>query len=207
MNAKFYFFITLAIFVIHISCSAQNKRLNQLSLIADDTTGMLMNEDEFWSVVDESITASGGVYNEQVNDLKNILLKLDTPAIEKFDNTFTALLAVSYNWKLWGAAYVINGGCSDDCFDDFRQYLIAHGKGKFYETLKDPESCADWIKSEDEEEWEGFQYAAASAYKEKTGKDIPKSYNPDVEITGKKFDEDNVARQYPKLARKFIADY
>lgn len=207
MNAKFYFLITLAIFVINVCCTAQNKRLNQISLISTDTTGMLMNEDEFWSLIDESITASDGVYNKEVGALKNILLSLDAADIEKFDNTFTALLALSYNWKLWGAAYVINGGCSDDCFDYFRQYLIAHGKDKFYETLKNPESCASWIKSEDEEEWEGLQYAAAGAYKEKTGRNIPKSYNPGVEITGKEFDDDNVAKQYPKLAKKFMDDY
>ena len=58
MNAKFYFLITLEIFVINVCCSAQNKRINQISLIATDTTGMLMNEDEFWSLIDESITAS-----------------------------------------------------------------------------------------------------------------------------------------------------
>ena len=33
----------------------------------------------------------------------------------------------AYTWDLWGAAYVIEDGCSDDCFRDFRAYLISLG--------------------------------------------------------------------------------
>jgi hypothetical protein len=134
------------------------------------------------------------------------LLTLDASEIEKFDHTFTALMAASYDFKLWGASYVINGGCSDDCFDYFRQYLIGHGKEIFYETLKDPDSCVSWIKTEEEDNWEGLQYAAINAYKQKTGKDFPGTYHPNVELKGKPFDEETVSSQYPKLAKKFMGD-
>jgi hypothetical protein len=116
---------------------------------------------------------------------------------------FTSLLAYSYDYKLWGASYVINGDCSDDCFDYFREYLIAHGKKKFYATLQDPESCVAWIKSDDEDEWEGIRYSAGEAYKQKTGMDIPETYKPKFELKGKQFDEKMIYKQYPKLAKKF----
>lgn len=185
---------------------ASNKKGKSMNLSSPDTAVQLMNEDEFWKLIDKSRTATNNNYQVQITSLKTILLTLDAGEIEKFDNTFTALLAESYNWKLWGASYVINGGCSDDCFDYFRQYLIGHGKDKFYQTLKDPESCASWIKSEEEDNWEGLQYSAMDAYKQKTGKDIPKSYSPKFELKGKPFDEETVFKQYPKLAKKFMGD-
>jgi hypothetical protein len=162
-----------------------------------------MDEDKFWKLIEESKIQSKDDYELQVNILKGLLLKLEPKEIEKFDNTFTALLAGSYNYNLWGASYVINGGCSDDCFDYFRQYLIAHGKEKFYETIENPDECVYWIKSESEELWEGIQYSAFDAYKEKTGKQIPKTYNPDWTLKGEKFDENTIQEKYPKLAEKF----
>jgi hypothetical protein len=41
------------------------------------------------------------------------------------------LMAESYTNPLWAAAYVINGGCSDDGFDYFRGWLIAQGREVF----------------------------------------------------------------------------
>lgn len=183
-----------------------NKKGKPMNLTSSDTTGQLMNEDEFWKLIDKSWTAAKNNYQAQISSLKTVLLTLDTNEIEKFDNTFTALLAASYDWNLWGASYVINGGCSDDCFEYFRQYLIGHGKAKFYQTLKDPESCASWIKSEEEDNWEGLQYSAMDAFKQKTGKDLPKSYNPKFELKGTPFDEETIFKQYPKLAKKFMGD-
>ena len=206
---SFIFAITLT------SCEGQNnksksqtsnKKENSMDLTSSDTTKQIMNEEDFWKLIDKSRTASNNNYQTQISSLKTILLTLEPADIEKFDNTFTALLAASYDYKLWGASYVINGGCSDDCFDYFRQYLIGHGKEKFYQTIKDPESCASWIKSEEEDNWEGLQYPSMEAYKQLTGKEIPKTYQPKVELKGKPFDEETVMKQYPKLAKKFMGD-
>jgi hypothetical protein len=210
--------LTLTFVIITlISCDAQNKQPNSgsdkpkkvsiVNMTSTDTTGELMKEDDFWKIIDNSQATSDNNYQIQISSLKQILTTLDPKEIVKFDNTFTALLAASYDYKLWGASYVINGGCSDDCFEYFREYLIAHGKVKFYETFQDPESCASWIKSEGEDNWEGIRYSASEAYKQKTGKDIPKTYEPKYELKGKPFDEANVDKQYPKLAKKFFGGH
>ena len=164
---------------------------------------VMMNEHRFWGIISEAKAGSGGVYKYEINALKRLLFTLRDEEIEQFDNRFTAIMELSYDAKLWGAAYVINGGCSDDCFDYFRQYLIAQGKEKFYATLKDPESCISWIKTDQQENWDGFQFAAADVYKKKTGKNIPKTYQPEFELKGEWFDEETVAQQYPRLAKKF----
>ena len=38
------------------------------------------------------------------------------------------VMAASGKEDLWAAAYLINGGCSDEGFDHFRGWLIAHGR-------------------------------------------------------------------------------
>ena len=215
MTLKNIILTSFAFTVTLTSCDGQNnkdksqssnKKEKSINLTFSDTTTQLMNEDEFWKLIDKSRAGANNNYQAQITSLKTILLTLEPSDIEKFDNTFTALLAASYNYKLWGASYVINGGCSDDCFDYFRQYLIGHGKEKFYNTIKDPESCVSWIKSEEEDNWEGLQYSAMEAYKQKTGKEIPKTYQPKFELKGKPFDEETVMKQYPKLAKKFMSN-
>lgn len=204
------------LFVIVLAgCEGQNNKdklqsANKKEEIVPDTSSnmenLLMAENEFWNLIDKSRTSANNNYQAQISSLKTILLTLEPGEIVKFDNSFTSLLATSYDYKLWGASYVINGGCSDDCFHYFRQYLIGKGKKKFYTTLKDPESCVSWIKSEEEDNWEGLQYSAMEAYKQKTGKEIPKTYLPRFELKGKPFDEETVNKQYPKLAKKFIGN-
>lgn len=197
-----------------LSCNTQNKQadfdsdkpkaISIVNIPSTDTTVALMEEDDFWKIIDDSRKASANNYQTQITSLTQSLTALDPIEIIKFENRFNALLAASYDYKLWGASYVINGGCSDDCFEYFREYLIAHGKNKFYETSKDPESCVSWIKSEQEDNWEGIRYSASEAYKQKTGKDIPNTYQAKYELKGKPFDENTLDKQYPKLAKKFL---
>lgn len=203
----------VAFIMLLTSCDSQNpkgksQKINindsKMYLTASDTSGQLMNEDAFWALIDKSRAAANNNYQQQIGALKTVLAGLEPTEIVKFDNTFTALMAATYDNKLWGAAFVINGGCSDDCFDYFRQYLIGHGKDKFYETIKDPESCASWIESEEEDGWEGLQSSAMDAYKLKAGKEIPTTYQPKFELKGDPIDEETVMKQYPKLAKKFM---
>jgi hypothetical protein len=218
MTFSKFFLTSFVLTITLISCKGRDKEnktpavdtdLKEVSQItADaDTTNLLMEENEFWKLIDKSSAAANNNYQQQISSLKTLLLVLDPSDIEKFGNRFTALLAASYDYGLWGAAYVINGGCSDDCFHYFRVYLIGHGKEKFYQTIKNPETCASWIKSEEEDNWEGLQYAIMDAYKQKTGKEIPKTFQPKFELKGKPFDEETVQEQYPILAKKFMGDY
>jgi hypothetical protein len=53
------------------------------------------------------------------------------------------LMADSCTKPLWAAAYVINGGCSDDGFAYFRGWLIAQGREVFERMVADPDALAD----------------------------------------------------------------
>jgi hypothetical protein len=177
---------------------------NRYAIESTDSSELLMNEYRFWGIVMEARNAAKGNYKAQISNLERLLFTLEPQEIEQFDNRFMALMDVAYDYRLWGAAYVINGGCSDDCFDYFRQYLIAQGKEKFYATLNDPESCSAWIKSETQEDWEGLLYVASKIYRMKTGFEIPCSYTPEFNIKGEPFEDATVYKQYPKLSKKFL---
>jgi hypothetical protein len=68
------------------------------------------------------------------------LEKLEPADIIKFHLIFWYFYRVSYRTDLWGAAYIMNGGYSDDAFDYFRGWLISQGKKVFDEALDNPDS-------------------------------------------------------------------
>jgi len=163
-----------------------------------------MPEDHFWKIMEAARHLSGGHYRSQATALQQVLAPMDAGDIVRFDNTFTALMAASYDWRLWGAAYVISGHCSDECFEHFREYLIAQGRDRFYSTLRTPDSCAGWVHSEQEEGWEGIRYAAAEAYRQKRGKELRATSTPPAfKLKGTPFDSTTVRNTYPMLARRF----
>ena len=53
------------------------------------------------------------------------------------------MLAASDKEDLWGAAYLINGGCSDDGFDHFRGWLMTQGREVFARAVAEPDSLAE----------------------------------------------------------------
>ena len=53
------------------------------------------------------------------------------------------MLAASYREDLWGAAYLINGGASDDGFEYFRGWLMTQGRAVFARAVADPDSLAE----------------------------------------------------------------
>ncbi|MFE7529425.1 DUF4240 domain-containing protein [Kitasatospora sp. NPDC057542] len=89
------------------------------------------------------------------------------------------LMADSYRAPLWGAAYMINGGCSDDLFDYFRGWLITQGRATFESVITDPDRlaglpavrafAADGIDIECEE----ALVIAWDAHRETTGEELP----------------------------------
>jgi hypothetical protein len=208
--------LTIFVFAIAItSCVGQNKKNKlqpsnkkekSINLTSAFTTKQIMDEGAFWKLIDKSRIAAKGNYQLQFKSLKTILLALKPSEIKKFDNTFSALLDAAYDYKLMGATIVINSDDSDDLFDNFRQYLIGCGKEKFYQAIKDPESCVSWIKPYHEDNSDGLQYAAKSAYKQKTGAYPSTTIPPKNAMTGTKFtiDYDTLIKLYPKLAKKFM---
>src|SRR5437868_5917368 len=99
----------------------------------------------------------------------------------------------SYRSDLWGAAYIMRDGCSDDGFDYFRGWLIAQGEAVFAEALRNPESLAMVQRSDDEEaECEFLLYAALEAYEARTSKEMPREMHSALPPIEFEWTEDDV---------------
>ncbi len=163
-----------------------------------------MNKDQFWQIIDSVHAGSGGDMDRKCELLKEELATLEDQELREFIDHFDSADAAAYTWPLWGAAYVMHGGCSDDSFSDFRATLISQGRAVFERSLAEPESLVE-LDFADEEAvcLEGFQYVKDDAAKEKLG-EIPKR-NVDFpnDPTGPEWDEDELEQLFPKLSAKY----
>lgn len=126
--------------------------------------------------------------------------------------TLWNLMAESFTNPLWAAAYVINGGCSDDGFDYFRGWLILQGRDVFERAVADPDTLADVpVVRAAASEFDSFEGEAAlaiafDAYPAATGRPLPDDAftidYPDLDPAWS-FDFDDcaeMARRLPRLA-------
>jgi hypothetical protein len=163
-----------------------------------------MDEDRFWSLIDETRSASGGDPDRHAELLEDALAGLQLDEIAAFDRLFREKRVAAYRWDLWAAAYVINGGCSDDCFEYFRNFLIGCGRATYETALRDPDALADLDLREDAVDAEMLGYAAMKAYERATGAEYPIGGPHDTEPAGEPWDEEGLDRVVPRLAAKHL---
>jgi hypothetical protein len=163
-------------------------------------------DDRFWRLMEETRSAAGNDTGRQSGLLKDRLTELSPQAIIDFDRTRHRLDRRAYTWKLWGAAMVIEDGCSDDCFRDFRAYLISLGRGPYEQALRNPDSLAPIVHDEEAGDWENADDVAPDAYSSVTGDDFPLD---DSDLSGRpagpqiNMSEAALRRRYPRLAARF----
>ncbi|CAN5453525.1 hypothetical protein BH09MYX1_BH09MYX1_48630 [soil metagenome] len=149
----------------------------------------------FWRIVD------GCKRSEQPEAvLSGKLAKLAPDEIASFDEHLCDRFDDALTWDLWGAAYLIEGGCSDDGFAYFRYGLIAKGRTIFDLALQNPDSLVKVDVDENEE----FGGVALDVYRELTGRELARA-TPKEKPRGRRWDFDDDAQckaKLPKLARK-----
>ncbi|MEU5362743.1 DUF4240 domain-containing protein [Streptomyces sp. NPDC005925] len=172
-----------------------------------------MDETEFWQLVDDAREAADGDPEEQADQLVERLMRLDPEAVLDFARHFEVRYNRAYRWDLWGAAWVLLDGASDDAFDFFRCWLIGQGREVFEGALHDPDALAELLGDFDEEldgDAEELGYAADEAYEQLTGTvaaDLDLAPPPaEPEGTPVDFeDEGALAERYPRLWDRFRA--
>ena len=127
-----------------------------------------MDINQFWNIIEKA--------NDSTDDflamgefLKKDLCKYDWHDILHFQLIFDEYYKISDKMHLWAAAYVINGGCSDDGFDYFRAGLIAQGKNIYLLALKNPDALVDTSVDDSAWDFEELLSVAQSAFLEKMG--------------------------------------
>jgi hypothetical protein len=167
-----------------------------------------MLKTEFWKLIDDTRSQADGDADEHLETLQAALGELEPNELVSFQHWFDEYYGSADTWGLWGAAYVIGGGCSDDGFLDFKGWLVSRGEKVLSAAVANPDSLAKVVGEDDECQVEGFQYAAQWIWVEKTGKefaDFPPSPlpSPSGGIRGEPWDEDDLDTLFPKLTKKF----
>jgi DNA-directed RNA polymerase specialized sigma24 family protein len=172
-----------------------------------------MNVDQFWKIIDSSRSGFDpdridGNMEQQREELRRLLLKLPPEEIIDFHNHFVEQMNKAFHWDLWGAAYIIAGGCSDDGFSDFRSWLISMGRRVFEDAVSNAESLVDVVDAPGVEDvfFEALQYVPAKAYEELTGRELPAYAGPSLAApAGDRWSEEkgNLEQRFPKLWARY----
>lgn len=168
-----------------------------------------MEDGQFWDIIDRSLDASDGDVERQAEELERILSPLPSAQVASFNAAFVSKNLKLYTWDLWGAAYVLNGGCSDDCFEYFRSWVVGQGRDYYEAVQQDPQVLGDgrlsFALETDDAEW--FSYAAEDAYvRASGGRDLHRDYPQSPSTiaggapSGTAWDEEDVEKLYPGLA-------
>jgi hypothetical protein len=179
-------------------------------------TASAMPADQFWQII-ERAAGSDHDPDAHMEGLRTALRELSAENIISFEMAFRRYLNQAYTWDLWGAAYVIHGGCSDDGFEYFRRWLVSRGRGVYETALADPESLAQVkVRPGPDGVWEfeEIYYVAKQIFEEKGGEgDVRDHSEPEAGLggpgpSGEPFEEDteHLARRYPKLWERFGAE-
>jgi hypothetical protein len=154
-----------------------------------------MTIDDYWDVIE---AAHGDPAR-----IRAALTKLPADEIYSWLEHQAALMVASYSWELWGAAYIANGGCSDDGFDYFRGWLMAQGRRAWERVLADPDALAELVGGDQDHECADLIFIGAQAYEEVTGQypNGPKIRLPNLGDSWDFDDGDDMRRRYPRLTQ------
>lgn len=212
MRAAFAITILLSVFWLPAAAApAAAQDASDIQQAKED----VMPADRFWELIDRT-TKYASDQDAQMEALRLELGKLSAVEIEAFERAFHAQQKRAYSWDLWGAAYIMCGGASDDGFEYFQRWLISKGRGIFEAAVADPDSLAGLPASGSPEEYdfELFAYVAQEIWSAKTGIDAATDPQgrfpytgapPAAQPSGEPFAEDPaaLAKRYPKLWAKF----
>ncbi len=174
-----------------------------------------MQADQFWAIIERAARYDDHPF-AQIDALRAELRNLSPEEIKSFEVAFRRYLNKAYTWDLWGAAYVIHGGCSDDSFEYFRRWLVSKGRDVYEFALADPDGLARLQARPGPDgtwDFEEIYYVAKQIFAEKGGKGDVRDYS-DREAglggagpSGEPFEEDEkyLAQRYPNLWRRFGA--
>lgn len=176
-------------------------------------TAELLDEDHYWRIVAASL-ANTGREDDQEELLIAQLEKLTPKEIIGFRLRTDKSLYDTYTPEMWCAGYLMNGGCSDDGFEYFRNWVISRGRDVYYKAKANPDSLiAEADDSLDMYDFESFWYVALEAFQNKTGKDLydyisqdfkfGEADYPTMTFNWRESDPESMRRLCPQLFERF----
>jgi hypothetical protein len=164
-----------------------------------------LTPERFWALVDDTRRTSFGSCFVMAALLKRKLQALSPTEILGFELQFRDRMLESYRWDLWGVAYLVNGGASDDGLEYFRAWLIGQSREYLLAGLKNAERAADRAGRLRDSECEQILYCAHEAYEARAKQPMPKVIREwPAQPAGTKWKEEDLPRLYPKLVNKWF---
>jgi len=168
-----------------------------------------MDEPQFWDIIESGGRKALDDPERQLAAAHKKLAKYPPEEVRDFHRLFNEKLTAAYSWDLGGAAYLINGGCSDDGFHYFRAWLISRGRAVYEAAIQNPDSLAGLTDPErDDYEFEDLWFVALDVYKELTGKDmLPVDTKWPSKPKGRRWDFDDdeqLSRKLPASAKVYL---
>ena len=145
------------------------EKQRQQELAELKPTVEMMDEEQFWAIVQTAVDEAGDDEDEYLEVVKRELSKLSLKEMIGFRLRTDKLLYDSYTSEMWCAGYLMNGGCSDDGFEYFRLWVISRGRKVYEAAMANPDNLIDYIGDDDEMdffEFELFWYVALEAFEE-----------------------------------------
>ncbi len=178
-------------------------------------TAEMLDENLYWQIVEKSLQNTSN-QDDQERFLIQEISKLSPKEMIGFRLRTDKLLYDTYNSEMWCAGYIMNGGCSDDGFAYFRNWVISRGKDVFQKAMENPDSLiSEYNEEVDEYEFENFWYVALEAFENKTGAELydyidddnittKESQYPEFDFTWKEEDAESMKKICPQLFAKWV---
>lgn len=173
-------------------------------------TAEMLDEDLYWAIIDSSLRQTS-TQDDQEEFLIEEIGKLTATEMIGFRLRTDKLLYDTYNSEMWCAGYIMNGGCSDDGFEYFRNWVISRGKDAYYKAKQNPDSLISEVnESAEVYDFESFWYVALEAFEQKTGADLydyidndnfktKEGFYPQFEFTWREDDPESMKKICPRL--------
>jgi hypothetical protein len=168
----------------------------------------IMTHDQFWKIIGDACGSDAYSSDEWETKLTEALTNLSANEIIEWNHIFDDLAQQAYRTDLWAAAYLINGGASDDGFYYFRCWLIGMGQSIYNNAIADPVSLVDvaspaWFAKGIDAEAEIYA-APHRAWMRVTGNDYNTDYpvrNASADLVGEDWNFDDHLEMQKRLPR------
>ncbi len=193
------------------------EKQRQQELAELKPTAEMMDEEQFWAIVQTAVDEAGDDEDEYLEVVKRELSKLSLKEMIGFRLRTDKLLYDSYTSEMWCAGYLMNGGCSDDGFEYFRLWVISRGRKVYEAAMANPDNLIDYIGDDDEMdffEFESFWYVALEAFEEAVDAELYDYVDddnfktcegnyPNFEFNWEEDDPESMQKLCPRLFEKF----
>lgn len=193
------------------------EKQRQQELAELKPTAEMMDEEQFWAIVQTAVDEAGNDEDEYLEVVKRELSKLSLKEMIGFRLRTDKLLYDSYTSEMWCAGYLMNGGCSDDGFEYFRLWVISRGRKVYEAAMANPDNLIDYIGDDDEMdffEFELFWYVALEAFEEAVDAELYDYVDddnfktcegnyPNFEFNWEEDDPESMQKLCPRLFEKF----